>query len=551
MTAFAVLSVLTASAQAYAYADSDSVPEPWSGWWWPMYHALDSAHCRYCPHLWQGPGFVPESAGPMYDLDTKYFWRTESLRHLAQRWEDSLHHFGETLADTVYEWCGHCGGTSNAQAMETDPPTDCGALSQDDLEGLLAELDVRTLSDCRTERPHVKPGSLWFALQTSMRTDPKRALVVDFFADTGSVESQTAWFWPVYWYEVEYDITDDTVATGVMTLRYEDHVHNEEHASGVASYGFSCVVQANNRPKPETGEWGTCDPPPGCPGAPDFASRPRECDTTKDTTGNVNPYLNYNEIKRVIDHKTIILDDAYMDSVDIYHCWPEADSWVRRPGYADSCWAGYCVSSYSWHSMYWSACIGCNGLWNLYTWKTNPPPGEAHIDSCATWDLFPGMWLGDINQAVPSFDTWEVICDSLNLTAGTMTLVLDDFLRVPENFCYTYFDAFKLEYVGGGGGDGGASSAAVALGGKVMRVRVAPSPVRRTARISYAAPSPGSVDVVVYDVMGRAVLRAPQDVQRAGLQTATISVAGLPAGAYIARVTAKGTDATCRFVVCR
>jgi len=59
------------------------------------------------------------------------------------------------------------------------------------------------------------------------------------------------------------------------------------------------------------------------------------------------------------------------------------------------------------------------------------------------------------------------------------------------------------------------------------------------------------VDVVVYDVMGRAVLRAPQDVQRAGLQTATISVAGLPAGAYIARVTAKGTDATCRFVVCR
>jgi hypothetical protein len=78
-----------------------------------------------------------------------------------------------------------------------------------------------------------------------------------------------------------------------------------------------------------------------------------------------------------------------------------------------------------------------------------------------------------------------------------------------------------------------------------------PNPVRSTASISYTVPSPGPVDVVVYDVMGRAVLRAPQDVQRAGVQTANISVAGLATGTYMARVSVNGVNSTCGFVVCR
>jgi hypothetical protein len=130
ISAFMFVVVLVSG--AWAYVEGDSVPEPWSGWWWPWYHD-GTPGCRYCPHLWQGPGFVPSSPGPLYDLNTKYFWLSESTRTLAQQWEVSHHH---TTQDS---WMGHCKGVSYAQALASDPPTDCGALTQDDLEGLLAE----------------------------------------------------------------------------------------------------------------------------------------------------------------------------------------------------------------------------------------------------------------------------------------------------------------------------------------------------------------------------------------------------------------------------
>jgi hypothetical protein len=83
------------------------------------------------------------------------------------------------------------------------------------------------------------------------------------------------------------------------------------------------------------------------------------------------------------------------------------------------------------------------------------------------------------------------------------------------------------------------------------RIRVWPSPARGKAQLSYALPAASHVDIVVYDVSGRAVLRAGQGIQRAGVQNASISVAGLAAGTYMARVSVNGVNTTCRFVVCR
>ena len=540
LCALGLVMVFSASAQAYALADRDSVPEPWSGWWWPMYHVPGVPSCPNCPHLWQGPGFDPNTPGPIYDLDTKYFWRPESIRLRAENWENDSGH----VTNPDLGWYGHCGGMSCAQACEDDPPADCGALSREDLEGLLADLYAGV--GCPLLTPFVKtdPGSLWRALQTVMRSDTPRAAVVDFYADTGSVVSQERWFWPVYKYVVDYD-TFNGQAVGLMTLFYEDHLKYTDYARDSADYRFWCFLDANRNPLPGTGGWGLCHPPPGCFTSPDFAVKPQKFDTTKDTTG-FNPYLSYTEIKKVIDHKLIILDDAYADSVVRYQF--SGDSWVRRPGYSDSCWAAYEIHGIprSYCCMFWSPRLGCDGLWNLYVWKTNPA-GDQYVDSSA-W--FHGTGYGYFDQAVPPFDTWQLVCGPSYLTAGSKTLVLDDFLRWPEYFCYTYYDAFKLEHVGEGG-DGGASSTVVALGDKAQRVRVMPNPARSTARISYMVLGAGQVDVVVYDVTGRAALRARQDVQRAGLQTATISVAGLPAGTYIARVTAKGVNAICRFVVCR
>jgi hypothetical protein len=190
-------------------------------------------------------------------------------------------------------------------------------------------------------------------------------------------------------------------------------------------------------------------------------------------------------------------------------------------------------------------------LWNLYVYKTNPPPRDSAVDTTAEWDLYGDAWTGGTyNQKAPPFDTWKLLYGPSYHTAGPTTLTFDDFAHEPRHHCYTYYDAFKLEYVRGGG-DGGASSSTVALSDALQRVRVMPNPARRTARVSYVVPKPGRVEVVVYDVTGRAVLRTPQVDQRAGIQTATISVAGLPAGTYMARVGVNGVHTTCRFVVCR
>jgi hypothetical protein len=116
--------------------------------------------------------------------------------------------------------------------------------------------------------------------------------------------------------------------------------------------------------------------------------------------------------------------------------------------------------------------------------------------------------------------------------------------------CQVYFDAYKAEYVGESG-DGGASSPIPLTGVGTQRVDVTPNPATSTARISYVVPQAGNVDIVLYDVMGRAVLRAAQGTQRPGIWSATIAVAGLPTGTYLARVSVNGVNATCRFVVCR
>jgi hypothetical protein len=69
-------------------------------------------------------------------------------------------------------WTGHCNGVSCAQALEPDPPTDCGALSQDDLEGLLAEIYL----DCAGYRwagPFAKPSDMWLALRKCLEVRPE------------------------------------------------------------------------------------------------------------------------------------------------------------------------------------------------------------------------------------------------------------------------------------------------------------------------------------------------------------------------------------------
>ena len=537
VSALALVAAFVAGAQAYTYTDSDSVAEPWSGWWWPMYH--DTAEsCEYCPHMWQGPNTVTDSPGPIYDLDTRYFWRPESIRDSAQRWEDSVHH----VTDESLNWFGHCNGVSCAQALEPDPPTDCGALSQDDLEGLLAEIYMDCDAQMLAPGPFATPGSIWYALRTCFQTEPRRALLVDFYADSTCL---TVWYWPVYRYEVEYDIANDTVATGVMTLHYEDHFYDAEHVSGDATYGFWCLVDGIDRPRPRTGKWTDCHGPRGLITQPDMAGRPLG---RRDSIHWRNPYLDYDTIKRVIDHKTIVLDDEYMDHAE--PCEPPGASWEARPGYAGSCWAG--PGGYEPdYGVWWCEDIVHSGLWDLYIYKT-PPYGTDVLDTQTRVYAPEYHWYtyALVNQSSPPFDVWQFV-KRVQLDSGwcSWSPFIGGWDAQPLP-CKAYFDALKLEYVGQGK-DGGVSSALVRLGDGSPPLQVWPNPARGKARISYALPEPGSVNIVVYDVTGRAVLRSAQGFKRAGVQTAAISVAGLATGTYMARVSVNGTNTTCRFVVCR
>lgn|GEM_PF-2661158 len=66
----AVASVVGTQAHARQYYESGQVDEPWSGWWWPMFDYAGGG-----PYMWQGGGGVHgNDPGPIYDLDTRYFW---------------------------------------------------------------------------------------------------------------------------------------------------------------------------------------------------------------------------------------------------------------------------------------------------------------------------------------------------------------------------------------------------------------------------------------------------------------------------------------------
>jgi len=494
--------------------------------------------------MWKG-GSYGSPPGPIYNHDTRYFWLPESIRDSAQAWEyDTLN--GHRSVNPDDDWIGHCNGITCASLLEPDPPSDCGALSQDDLEGLLAEMYY----DCygtRITDSFVKPSDLWLTLREYMGEDVhrSRSLAVDF--DTVHV-----WFFAVYGYRIDGDLIDDTLFRGWMELYYEEHTYDAQHDPGSARYRFECTVtngSAGLLPTPNKGVWLECHGPHDLSSPPD---RVFTADSLIDSVLYRNPYVNdstmagYDRLKRVIEHKTIILDDAYIDGA--CPCIPPGGDWVRRPGYADSCWAYLNpIPAYN-HWVYWTPRLCSTGQWSIYAYKTRPAQGEQ-LDTIAQV-FFGGAGNWHYDQSESPYDSWQMI-DTRHISADSIgSIAIANQYGEPRP-CYTYYDALRLEYVGAGGGEGGASAAAVTLGDGPQRTRVMPNPVRGAACLSYTVSTPGRADVVVYDVMGRAVLRAQQDAERAGPQNATISLDGLPAGAYIARVNAGGEHSTCRFVVCR
>ncbi|MEP0546003.1 MAG: T9SS type A sorting domain-containing protein [Rhodothermales bacterium] len=78
-----------------------------------------------------------------------------------------------------------------------------------------------------------------------------------------------------------------------------------------------------------------------------------------------------------------------------------------------------------------------------------------------------------------------------------------------------------------------------------------PNPARDAVTLTYDVPQAGAVALVVYDVLGRDVLRVVDGAQPAGRYAETLDTGGLAPGVYIARLTVDGQHWTRRLTIAR
>ncbi|MEL7168599.1 MAG: T9SS type A sorting domain-containing protein [Bacteroidota bacterium] len=78
-----------------------------------------------------------------------------------------------------------------------------------------------------------------------------------------------------------------------------------------------------------------------------------------------------------------------------------------------------------------------------------------------------------------------------------------------------------------------------------------PNPLATRATLAYDVPEAGPVHLVLYDVLGRVVATLADGAHAAGRHEAMLDAAGLPSGAYVARLDAGGVALTRRLTVVR
>ncbi len=88
-------------------------------------------------------------------------------------------------------------------------------------------------------------------------------------------------------------------------------------------------------------------------------------------------------------------------------------------------------------------------------------------------------------------------------------------------------------------------------GGVDLAVVAAPNPISSTGTVSFGLAEPGAATVELYDALGRRVALVSEGAYGQGRHYVDVSVAGLPTGLYIARVTADGTVRTAVMTVVR
>ncbi|HLA62818.1 MAG TPA: T9SS type A sorting domain-containing protein, partial [Rhodothermales bacterium] len=84
-----------------------------------------------------------------------------------------------------------------------------------------------------------------------------------------------------------------------------------------------------------------------------------------------------------------------------------------------------------------------------------------------------------------------------------------------------------------------------------LALTASPNPARGATTLAFVLPEAGPVTVSVFDALGRRVAALVDGPLGAGAHTLRLDTAALPAGVYVARVTAGTQAATHRLTVVR
>lgn len=180
------------------------------------------------------------------------------------------------------------------------------------------------------------------------------------------------------------------------------------------------------------------------------------------------------------------------------------------------------------------------------TWTANVSGGEGAPSYASEWLINPPGG-GDLG---PTYGVWSYGGSGQSYTRTILNNAETMNLRVTVTKGTQSVTAYHTVYAGGsepmysqGVVEAGGVPEAFALGA------VQPNPARHSARVVVEIPEAASVQVRVFDLLGREVARPLDGTRAAGRYAVHLSAEALPAGLYFVRMEAGAFSATQRFAV--
>ena len=297
-----------------AIAETKTAPEPWAGWWWPLYDGTN-------PNLYDITG----NWQPLKRYDD----RVSPGQSLARDWE---YNYDRLSSNDIYS--GHCHAWAAASVKESKPSLDNGALTKGDLEGLLVEcyddvvdaFNYKYFTSSEDNIP-MKPGDFLLALKETIGAASPRPIIMDLYTgDTyppGSLDPKSTF--PVYKYDLNCSLVNGRQYNCQTRIWFkidtpmpgENGYQSKDMGSNL--YSFTVEIQ-NGIPISGTGVWTSSQISPVGAGKnyPDLAWYPGSLKAH-------NPKVDCNTVKALIDLNYMDKSDFLITGMALIPAGPTAN----------------------------------------------------------------------------------------------------------------------------------------------------------------------------------------------------------------------------------